>query len=121
MADVIVLQAALQAACVVAIAHGVDQRIDPDAFGIQTSPEGTTHATYVDADHLVSVWLDRNDCAVVRIADLSWTHWPDTDSDDDAECDVCQPYTPQRNHFRGVPIENAYLPGDAPVSENANV
>lgn len=120
MPDPTALQAALQAACAVAVAHDVDPRIGPDAFGIQTSPEGTTHATYVDADHVVTVWLDHNNSAVVRVADLSWTHWPDDDSDDDSECDVCHPYTPQRTHFRGVPLETVHLPGDAPVSEAAN-
>ncbi|WP_327139379.1 hypothetical protein [Nocardia sp. NBC_01327] len=115
------LEAALIAACAAALAHGVDASITPADFGIQRSAAGLTTATYVDSSHAVTVVVNSHGQTTFGIADLDWMHWPDLDVDDDEGCTVCHPDRSEATHFRGVPVENFYLPGDAPAPEAAHV
>lgn len=78
------LQIALEQACQFAIAHGVEQPISPDDFGIQRSSKGYQHATYLDASHVVSLTIDPHGEAILRVAEVDWIH----DQGDDGR-DLC--------------------------------
>jgi len=108
------LQIALTQACEFAVAHGVEGPITPDDFGIQRSSAGWQHATYVDASHAVSVTIDPDGIATFGVAELNWTHWPDTELHDDEDCGICHPPGAASTHFRGLPLTDVHLPGDAP-------
>lgn len=108
------LEAALVQACDFAVAHGVDGPIVPADFGIQRSAAGHTTATYVDSSCVVTVDIDRGGAVTLGVAELSWLHFPDPESDGDEDCGVCHPAHWEPTHFRGVPLETVHLPGDAP-------
>ncbi len=108
------LQIALIQAGEFAIAHGVEAPISPDDFGIQRSSAGWQHATYVDSSHAVSVTIEPDGAAILRIAELWWVH--DQGDDEREPCDYCEPDGfDDREQFRGVPLTDVYLPGDAPA------
>lgn len=50
--------------------------LGPGDFAIQRSEPGTTHATYADSTHLMTVTFDRTGVATTRIAALAWNHNP---------------------------------------------
>lgn len=117
------LETALVEACAFALAHGVGENtcsIEPADFGIQRSAIGLTTATYVDANHAVTVMVDRHGRTTIGVAELDWVHWPNPDYDGDEDCEVCHPDNAEPAQYRGVSLTNVHLPGDAPVSEPAN-
>lgn len=105
------LEIALSQACEFAIAHGVEPPITPDDFGIQRSSAGWQHATYVDASHAVSVTIDPHGDVALAIAELWWIH--DQADEERDPCDRCEGDAPEM--FRGRPLVDVYLPGDAPA------
>lgn len=111
------LETALAEACQFAIAHGVDA-VTPADFGIQRTDIGLTNATYVDGDHAVVVTVDRHGNANFGVARLNWVH---LEADEDRDiCDHCEVIDP-RDIADERPIDTAYLPGGAPVSEPTHV
>ncbi|WP_327139394.1 hypothetical protein [Nocardia sp. NBC_01327] len=114
MADPTPLEAAIVAACEFAAMHGADTAIRPGQFGIRTDDCGLTTATYVDADHAVIAYIDHHGHVQCGVAEIDWVH---LEPDEDREiCDYCEVI--DTDDFR--PVETRYLPGDAPVSENAH-
>lgn len=110
------LQIALSQACEFARAHGVETPLTPEDFGIQRSESGWQHATFVDADHAISVTIEVHGEAILRVAELFWIH--DEGDDEREPCDWCEGDGPQ---YRGVPLVDVYLPGDAPVAVTVDV
>ncbi|WP_029899548.1 hypothetical protein [Nocardia brasiliensis] len=112
------LERALARACEFAIAHDVAEPITPADFGIQRSDTGLTTATYVDADHAVTVTVDRHGEARIAVAELSWIH-NEADSDRDC-CDFCEYDLDDLDNY-GPPMHDVYLPGDAPAEASHGV
>lgn len=110
MPDQTLLEAVLTAACAFAVAHSVDPAIRPHDFGIQRSGAGVTVATYVDADHAVTVTVNRDSSHTIGVAELHWTH-NQTDNDRDI-CDYCEIVDPRT--FTARPVTDIHLPGDTP-------
>ncbi|MFI6215660.1 hypothetical protein ACIBCD_27020 [Nocardia brasiliensis] len=113
------LDRALARACEFAIAHDVAEPITPADFGIQRSDTGLTTATYVDADHAVTVTVDRHGETRIAVAELNWIH-NEADSDRDC-CDFCEyDLDDLDDDFTdyGPPMHDVYLPGDAPAEAN---
>lgn len=104
------LQIALAQAVQFARAHGVEPPIGPDDFGLQRSSEGYQHATYVDTNHAVSVTLHPDGDTTFAVAELSWIH-----DQADAERDPCDWCEAGIEYFRGLPLVDVQLPGDAPA------
>lgn len=105
------LQRALADACEFARAHGVEDTITPDDFGLQRSESGWQHATYVDAGHAVSVTIEPGGNAILRLAELWWIH--DQGAEDREPCEWCEDDAPE--YYRGRPLVDVHLPGDAPA------
>lgn len=68
------LTTALGNACEFAWQHGVDGLEHPHDFGLQRSDAGYTHATYVDAQHAVTVVVRRSGTVTFAVAELDWIH-----------------------------------------------
>lgn len=109
------LTVALAQACEFAIAHGVEPPIGPDDFGIRRIDDGLTCATYVDADHAVSVTVEPDGETTFAVAELDWIH--DQADDERDSCDFCEAGV---EYFRGIPLVDVHLPGDAPEAVNAD-
>lgn len=107
------LAVALEQACQFARAHGLEG-ITPDDFGLQRSESGWQHATYVDAGHAVSVTIEPHGNAILRIAELWWIHDQADEMRDPCEyCEIDEERVAEM--FRGVPLVDVHLPGDAPA------
>lgn len=105
------LTIALVTACAFAREHGVEHPIDPSDFAIQRSDIGYQRAIYADADRAVTVTIDPEARVHIGVAELYWIH--DEGDDEREPCDYCEPDgSPEQ--FRGVPLTDVYLPGDAP-------
>jgi hypothetical protein len=112
------LRIALTQACEFAVAHGVETPLAPEDFALQRSESGWQHATYVDAYHVISVTIEPSGEAVLRVAELWWIH--DQGDDEREACDYCEGAGfDDRPQFRGVPLTDVYLPGDAPAEVTA--
>ncbi|WP_280410713.1 hypothetical protein [Nocardia asiatica] len=115
------LEQALRAAVKFAKAHGFDDDITHDDFGIQRSGPGITHATHVSPTHVIAVTIGGIDGLCIGVGEIDWVHYPidsgcgicdpggcdecGAESADDCTCDADGPI-----HMRTV-----YLPGDAPA------
>ncbi len=90
------VERALAEACRFARWHGVETPITPRDFGVQRSPAGLTHATFVDASNVVVALIDAHGRATFGLADLDWLHFPDQDNGSGPcheECDHRRPTT----------------------------
>jgi hypothetical protein len=105
-----ILGKALDAACAFALAHGVESPISPRDFGIQRSDVGLTTATFLDASHAVTVTVDRYGSRRIAVAELYWIH--DEADEERGLCDRCEILDP--SGF-ARPVQDVYLPGDAPA------
>lgn len=115
------LQRALAEACEFAKAHGFDDDITQDDFGIQRSGPGITHATHVSPTHVIAVTIGGIDGLCIGVGEIDWVHYPIDDrcrecglegcdecgaeSADDCTCDADGP----------IQMRTVYLPGDAPT------
>ncbi|MEV0031403.1 hypothetical protein [Nocardia sp. NPDC050793] len=120
------LQKALAEACAFALAHGVEGPLRPSDFGIQRSDAGVTNATYVDASHAVTAFVDHHGNVRFAVAELYWVH---NESDEDrepcgncGECANCGEVECEcEPSYRPRPETVVYLPGDAPAEVSAHV
>lgn len=99
------LEKALTAACEFAYQHGVEPALTPLDFGIQRSDSGLTTATYINADHAVSVTLHRHGEIKCAVAELGWLH-DEADEERDM-CDQCEMVDPRGIVDVPLPVDDA--------------